>query len=285
MAVPYLTFIAREAIYQLTQRIIGVNLVNRNYENLVATKGSTVDILTPESVTVQPAGGAFASADVNPGVTQLTLSNWEETVPLKISSKVQSMSELDLSQIYSEPISNGLATKVEKDLFLIFDTFTGTVGTVETAPTGIGPLGTDLKGKFDSMLVVPDADRNIILGTAAEGAYHQTFGLYNTAGDSGASEQATGLMGQKFGMNYYGSPNVNAAIAGYGFHKNAVAMASRPVQPSQVALQGTQVAVDYKGIGLTVEMWHDFKDSCDYLRAQILYGFVKVNENGFKILK
>jgi hypothetical protein len=285
MAVPFLTLIAKEAIYQLVQKLIGANLVNRNYENLVATKGQSVTILTPETVTTQNAGGAFASADANPGTTTLSLDNWVETVPIKVSSKVSSMSEIDLSQLYSDPIANALVTTVEKDLFAIFDTFTATVGAAGTAPTGIGPLGTDLKAKFDGMIVVPDSDRNVILDPAAEGEYHKTFGLYNAAGDKGTSEQTTGLMGQKFGMNFYGSPNVNAAIAGYAFHRNAVVMASRPVQPSTVALQGTQVAVDYKGVGLTVEHWHSFENSADYLRAQVLFGFKKLNENAFKILK
>jgi hypothetical protein len=278
MAVPFLTLIAKEAIFQLFNKIVLAQSVNRDYENYVATKGQTVTVILPETPTVQNAGGTFTSNAADPSTVNVTLSQWRETVPIKIDSRTQSMSEIDLALMYAQPVANALALDVETYLAgLMASGFTGTaIGTSGVAPTGVGPLGANIKAAFDAALTIPDDNRVVALGPTAEAAFHSTFGLYTTSGPLNTPDLVTGQLtnlGTRFGMNYLGSPLVQGTHqAGFAFHKTAISLACRPMQESKVAVTGTMVSVDYRGIGITLEHWHDPFSSADYLRAQMLYG-------------
>jgi hypothetical protein len=276
MSVPFLTLIAREALVQLFENAVLASSVNRSYENYVASHGQTVTVILPEVPATQNAGGTFTSNAANPSTVNVTLSNWIETVPIKIDARTSSMSEIDLSLMYAAPVASAISLNIENYLAGLMATFTNTIGVSGTAPVGVGPLGANIKAAFDTQLTIPSTDRVVALGPVAESAFHSTFGLYTTSGPLNTPDLSLGslpALGTRFGMNYIGSPLAQGThIAGYAYHKTAISLASRPMQVSKVAVTGTQVEVSYKGISLTMELWHDPFTSSDYLRGQCLYG-------------
>jgi hypothetical protein len=285
MALPFLTFIAQEALFQLVNKVQLANTVTRDYEKYVAVKGQNVVVILPETPGTQDAGAAFASTASTPSTVTVTLDQWKETGAIKMDAKSSSMSQLQLSDAYSAPIANALANLVDQSIATVINGFTQSVGVNATAPTGIDGLGATLKGKFDTLLTIPDADRFVVLGPAAEIEFWKTFGPYQIGGDQNA--MISGQLGTKFGMTYLGSPKVTGTnIGGACYHKSAIALACRPLQVSPVAVAGTQVTVDYNGISLTLEYWHSAENSADYIRGQMLYGVTKVlDTRGFIVKK
>src|SRR5581483_5401619 len=118
-----------------------------------------------------------------------------------------------------------------------------------------------------------------------EAEYWKAFGLASQAGDVAVAEQIQGVMGRKLGMTFISNASVESgARLGVGYHKNAVALATRPMQVSQLAPQ-TMTTVSYNGIGISVEAWHDPSTSADYIRGQVLYGLKALTSKGFKFNK
>ena len=276
-------FIANEVLARLYEKSVLINLVTKDFQPYVASKGESVTIITPEASTVEDGNAAFGSADAAPESVVVTLDQWIRTKPKKIGDKIDSMSQIQLADIYAEPIAEALVGKVESDLVSCCLTLAGTCGLEGTPPTTFKALASDVKQKFDEAFI-PDGSRYVVLGPTAENAFHQTFGMYNIAGTTGESQQTTGFMANKLGMNYFGSTRIAAANAGVAFHKSALALVSRPLKVPAQAQPGTVAVVSYKGIGLRVVSWYEPKDSASYLKADLLYGVKKLNERGFVIL-
>lgn len=277
-------FIAQEVIANLFAKSVLINLVSKDWSPLFQSQGEKVTILTADAVEIEEGSAAFASNDSAPGSVIVTLDQFKRTKPIKLSDKVQSMSAVDLSRIYAEPIAEGLVGTIEGALMTAAMTLTNTVGTAATAPTGFAPLGSNLKQKFDELLI-PEGGRNVVLGPAASNAFLQTFALATVAGNTGEAQQTTGGMGYKFGMNYFDSTRASAAgVAGVAFHRAAVALVTRPLVIPPQAVPGTISVVNYKGIGLRISSWYEPKDTASYLKADLLFGTKKLNERGFVIL-
>src|SRR5581483_4880603 len=135
------------------------------------------------------------------------------------------------------------------------------------------------KAKFDALLAPPE--RFVVAGPTLEGAYFETFGLQAQAGDVAGQEAGRGLMGQKMGMTYVANNAVESgARIGVCYHRNAVALATRPMKVSDLA-PNTMTTVSYNGLGLTVEAWHDPATSKDFIRGQVLFGIKALTSKGF----
>lgn len=284
-------FVAQEVIANLYAKSVLINLVSKDWSDLMAVKGEKVTILTPDVATIEAGDAAFASEDANPGNVTVELDQFIRTKPKKISDKIASMSAVDISAIYAEPIAEALLGAVETAIMTAAMTMTNTIGTDGTDPTGFAPLGSNVKQKFDTLLI-PDGGRNVVLGPTAENNFHQTFALATVGGDTGVAQQTTGGLGYKFGLNYYGSTRAYRAhvggsvvgVAGVAFNKNAVTLVTRPLVVPAQAVPGTISVVNYKGIGLRITSWYEPKDTASYLKADLLYGTKKLTERGFLIL-
>jgi hypothetical protein len=276
-------FIAKEIIARLYEKSVLINLVAKDWSGLFASQGEAVTILTPEAAVIEDGSAAFASADATPTGVKVTLDQWKRTKATKISDKIASMSAIQLSDIYAEPIAEALVGQVETDLMTAALTFVGTVGTEGTPPVGFAPLSSNIKEALDAMFI-PDGGRYVVLGSAAENAFHQVFGVFNNSGNTGVDQQTTGFMANKLGMNYFGSTRIPVGTGGVAFHKSALALVTRPLVVPAQAVPGTVSVVNYKGVGLRVTSWYEPKDSASYLKADLLYGVKKLNERGLVIL-
>ncbi len=276
-------FIANEALARLYAKSVLIGLVSRDWSPVLATKGESVTILTAEASEVEAGDAPFASDDAAPESSVVTLDQFIRTKPKKISDKVDSMSAIQLADIYAEPIAEALLGHVENALITTALTFAGTCGTEGVAPAGFGPLASDLKQKFDAMLV-GEGNRYVVMGGPMENAFHQVFAITSNSGATGEAQQATGLLANKLGMNYFGSPRIPANQAGVAFHKSSIALVTRPLKVPAQAQPGTIHVAQYGGLGIRVRAWYDQKDVASYLTADLLYGVKKLNERGFVIL-
>jgi hypothetical protein len=272
--------IANEAAALLYEKSNLIQLVSRNWSDMVAQKGESVSVISANAATVEDGDATFDPDAAAPTNVVVVLDTWKRTIPIKLGDKIDSLSSVDLTQIYAEPIAEALLGTVEGAIMTTAMTLTANVG--ETAPATFAPLTSDLKQAFDEAFI-PDTGRYVVLGPTAENAFHQVFGLYNNSGSTGETQQLTGVMANKLGMSYFGSTRVPEEASGVAFHKSAIALVSRPLKVPANAQPGTVVVANYKGLGLRVRSWYSHEDVCTYLSADVLFGTKKMNERGFTI--
>ena len=293
MALPILDFIAKNALYEIFQQGSLIKTVTRDYSDVVAKQGESVSVILPETPTVQDAGATGPNPAWNsatPTEVNITLDKWRETKPIQVDGKTLATADRDVLAMYATPIASALVADIDSAILTVADTFTAYVGTKSTGATGPfdGTTAPDAiaewaayKTKFDS-LSAPYADRWVVAGPTLEAAYLAQFGIYNTAGED--SELVSGFMGKKLGMNFVGHASAESGTKlGYAYHKNAIALVSRPM--AQSVLTTTVGSASFNGVGLTVELWRDPSTSSEFIRGQILYGVKAVTSKGFEIHK
>lgn len=286
MALPFLEVIAREALYEIFQQGSLINTVTRDFEGAIASMGDSVTVVMPETPSVQNAGGVFSADAVNPSTVTLVLDKWRETKPLKVDLKTIALADRPVLAMYAKPIAEAIRMDLEAAVLEELKKFTEFIGAAAgtVAPSGIAGVAVTPKAKFDT-LKSPTENRYIIAGPTLEAAYFETFGLQQQAGDVAVNETIRGVMAQKMGMTYIANGAVEAgSLIGVGYHRNAIALATRPMKVSELA-PNTMTTVSYNGIGITVEAWHSPEGSCDMIRAQILYGLKALTNKGFLFYK
>ena len=285
MAYPFLTVIARQALIEIFAQGSLIYTVNRDFEGEVSAKGESVTVIMPETPPTQDAGGAFNPVAVNPTTVTLKLDKWKETQPLSVDMKTLSLANDNVLAKYSTQIAESIRSEVEAAILAALGGFTEITGDAAgtKVPTGVAGVGVTPKLKFDA-LKAPLTGRFVVAGPSLETEYWKAFVANSQAGDIGVQEQIRGVMGNRLTATYISNAAAEDGVRlGFGYHKNAVALASRPMQVSPMA-QG-MVTENYMGLGLTIEAWHDPSTSKDYLRGQVLYGIKALTSKGFQINK
>lgn len=260
-----------------------LNVVNRDFSDALVEQGDTVNVSIPTACTMQDVSTtAFTSDDIAMTNVPVVMDKWRQTKPIKITDKILQMSAPQLINNYITPMAQEIVVDIEKSLIAALATATNTVGTSGTDPVTIATLGPNLKQKFDT-LKIPNANRNVLLDSTAEAKYHELFDLNTVAGAD--SNLVTGAMGMKYGMTYFGSNLVSAALtAGYGFHRDAVTLVTRALAPSPFAPQGQQAIANFNGVGVRVSIIYDPKLYSTFITSDIIYGVKVLDQNRmFKI--
>lgn len=286
MALPFLEVIAKEALYEVFQGGSLINTVTRDFSADIANQGASVNVIMPETPAMQDAGAAFAADAATPTTVKVTLDKFRETKAIKVDMKSLSLADRNVLAMYAQPIAEAIRLDLEAAILAEVLGFTAILGNAAgtVVPTGVDGVGVAPKLKFDA-IKAPIEGRFVVVGPTLETEYWKAFGNASQAGDVAVAEQIRGAMGVKFGQVFIGNPGAeNGVRLGVGYHKNSIALATRPMQVSELATN-TMTTVSFNGIGLTVEAWHSAEGSCDYIRGQVLYGLKSLTGKGFKINK
>lgn len=202
----------------LRQNAILPRLVNSDYSDQAAQQGETVDISIPSAIAVQsvvPGPTPPSTADLAPTNAQITLDNWEEAPFYLTDADKAKIASGSMPQIVSEAVKS-LVNKVDQDLAGVMSKFYGAIGTAGTTPFGSGveeASAADLRTQLNLQLA-PMGDRRAILDPIADGAASK-IRAFNDTSYSGSSETLVeGLLGRKFGFDWYMDQNVATHTAG-----------------------------------------------------------------------
>lgn len=130
--------VAADALPALVGNLVMGNLVNRDYESMLAQAGDTVNIpISPSLVANNIAeGGSVQAQNPNLGNAQIVLNtHCESTFAIPDVTKVLAVP--DLLKVYLQPAVIAIAEKVETDLLSLYSQFTlnAAVGAAGTAIT------------------------------------------------------------------------------------------------------------------------------------------------------
>src|SRR5712692_3537708 len=130
--------VAVDALPALMGNLVMGNLVNRDYEPVLAQAGDTVNVPLPPTMVANNIveGGAVQTQNPNLGNAQIVLNTHAEAT-FQIPDVTKVLAVPDLLKLYMQPAVVALAERIESDLLAQYPSFTSNaaVGTAGTAIT------------------------------------------------------------------------------------------------------------------------------------------------------
>src|ERR1017187_4954751 len=273
--------VAADALPALVGNLGMGNLVNRDYEPVLAQAGDTVNIPIPPVLGANTIaeGGTVQTQNPNLGNAQIVLNTHAEAT-FQIPDVTKVLAVPDLLKVYMQPAVIAIAEKVESDLLNLYAGFTantpvGTPGTAITEPT-IDAAETAL-----FLAKVPTTEQKfIVVDAAAYSAWRQIprFSEFQTAGDAGLMALIGGSVGKIKDFFVFRSQLVKktgsspVTTHNLAFTRDALGLVIRRLpQP----LPGTGAIAEYAefgNFGMRVVMSYQPNTLAQQFTVDILYG-------------
>jgi hypothetical protein len=286
--------VAAEALPVLVGNLVMGNLVNRNYEPVLANGGDTVNVPIPPVMQANNIleGNSVQTQNPSLGNAQIVLNKHMEAT-FQIPDVTKVLAVPDLLKLYMQPAVAAIAQSVEIDLLSLYGNFTanapvGTPGTPVTEPV-IDAAETAL-----FLSKIPPTDQKfIVVDAATYSAWRQIprFSEFQTAGDAGLHALVEGTIGKvkdffvfrsQF-VQYTGSNPVTTH--NLAFAKDAIGLVIRRLP---LPLPGTGAIAEYAELGnfgMRVVMSYQPDTLAQQFTVDILYGTgVLRNSSGVQVL-
>ncbi len=272
-------FVAAEALPALMGNLVMGNLVNRDYEPVLAHAGDTVNVPIPP---VMMANNLSEGTSVIPQAPQLGNAQIQLTTHLESTFQLpdvtKAMAFPGLMKAYMQPAVIAIAEKIEKDLLskASSSSFTQTVGTPGggITETTIDQAETTL---FNAK-VPASAPKHLIVDPTTYSAIRQIprFSEYQTAGEAGLNSLINGNVGKMKDFyifrSQFVSPNSPTGMDNFAFSRDALGLVIRRLpQP----LPGTGAIAEYAemgNFGIRVVMSYQPNILAQQFTVDVLYG-------------
>ncbi|HEY4085943.1 MAG TPA: P22 phage major capsid protein family protein [Bryobacteraceae bacterium] len=280
--------VAADALPALVGNLVMGNLVNRDYEPVLAQAGDTVNVpIAPQLVANNIAEGGSVQAQ-NPNLTnaQIVLNSHVEAT-FQIPDVTKVLAVPDLLRVYMQPAVAAIAERIESDLLGLYAGFTantplGTAGTpiteavIDQAETAL--FQAKVPSNRPKYLVV---DSN----TYSQMRQIPRFSEFQTAGDAGLRTMVDGTIGKIKDFYVFrsqfvpttGSSPVNTH--NLAFERDAIGLVVRRLpQP----LPGTGAIAEYAELGnfgMRVTMSYQPNTLSQQFTVDVLYGCAALRNN------
>jgi hypothetical protein len=273
--------VAADALPVLVGNLVMGNLVNRDYEPVLAHAGDTVNVPIPPTMVANNIleGGTVTPQNPSLGNAAIVLNTHAEAT-FQIPDVTKVLAVPDLLNVYMQPAVAAIAQKIECDLLNLYGGFTlnapvGTAGAAITEAT-IDAAETQL-----FLAKIPQSNQKfIVVDAAAYSAWRQIprFSEFQTAGDAGLRAMVYGTIGKikdffVFRSQYVpktGSSPVNTH--NLAFTRDAIGLVVRRLpQP----LPGTGAIAEYAELGnfgMRVVMSYQPNTLAQQFTVDVLYG-------------
>ncbi len=283
--------VAVDALPALTGNLIMGNLVNRDYEPMLAQAGDTVNIPIPPTLIANnlAEGGTVQTQNPNLGNAQIVLNTHAEAT-FQIPDVTKVLAVPDLLKLYMQPAVVALAERIETDLLALYAQFTANA-VVGLSGMTITEAAIDAAETALFQAKVPaSAAKYLVVDPATYSTLRQIprFSEYFTAGDAGLRALVDGAVGKLKDFFVFRSQFVPRTGSGpvtthnLAFSKNAIGLVVRRLpQP----LPGTGAVAEYAeagNFGLRVVMSYQPNTLAQQFTVDVLYG-VAVLRNSFGV--
>jgi len=273
--------VAADALPALMGNLVMGNLVNRDYEPVLAHAGDTVNVPIPPVLVANniAEGGTVTPQNPSLGNAQIVLNTHAEAT-FQIPDVTKALAFPELLKAYMQPAVVAIASKIEHDLLNLYSQFTansplGTAGTAITEAT-IDSAETAL---FAAM-VPPGTPKYLVVDSNAYSSIRQIprFSEYYTAGEAGLKAIVEGNVGKMKDFFIFRSQFV--AVTGttttnthnLAFTRDALGLVVRRLpQP----LPGTGAVAEYAemgNFGVRIVMSYQPNTLAQQFTVDVLYG-------------
>jgi hypothetical protein len=273
--------VAADALPVLVGNLVMGNLVNRDYEPVLAQAGDTVNIPIPPTMVANNIveGGTVQTQNPNLGNAQIVLNTHAEAT-FQIPDVTKVLAVPDLLKIYMEPAVAAIAQKIESDLLGLYPYFIGNTP-VGTAGSAITEATVDAAETALFLAKVPPSQQKFLVVDAT--TYSQwrqipRFSEFQTAGDAGLRTLVDGTIGKIKDFFVFRSQFVQktgsdpVTTHNLAFTKDAIGLVVRRLpQP----LPGTGAIAEYAELGnfgMRVVMSYQPNTLAQQFTVDVLYG-------------
>lgn len=285
--------VAADALPALMGNLVMGNLVNRNFEPLLATAGDTINVPIPPTMVANniAEGGSVQTQSPNAGNAQILLNSHVEA-SFQIPDVTKVLAVPDLMALYMQPAIIAIAERIETDLLGLYASFTANAA-VGVAGTALTEAVVDSAETALFKAKVPVSQkRNLVVSPEAYAALRQIprFSEYQTAGEAGVSALVQGAVGRIKDFAVFrsqfvaktGTTPVNTH--NLGFTRDAIGLVIRRLpQP----LPGTGAIAEYAELGnfgMRVVMSYQPNTLAQQFTVDVLYGVgVLRNNHGIQV--
>lgn len=270
--------IAREALMVLRNNAVMANLVHRDYSSdFVGAVGDTITVRKPATFVANEFTDKITVQDATETGVPVVMDKHLD-VSFAVTAKQMAMEIADFSKQLLVPAMQAFADKVDKYLLALEAEATHRVS---HASGEIAPADMIAARKFLTENAAPLADRRFVVGATAEADLlsNELFVSAEKVGDAGTALREASL-GRKFGMDCYVDQNIAKSgdyVPSIAFHKNAMALVTRPLALPQGAAKAA--IVNYDGFGLRVVYGYDITTKTDTVSIDMLCGVKMLDDN------
>lgn len=262
--------IAREALMVLRNNAVMANLVHRDYSDEFAAVGDTITVRKPATFTANEYNGSITVQDATENGVEVKIDKHLD-VSFAVTSKEMALDIADFSKQFLVPAMQAFADKVDKYLIGLEASATNRV---PHASGDIAPKDMIEARKYLTQNAAPLSDRRFVVGATAEADLlnSELFVSAEKVGDEGTALREASL-GRKFGMDCYVDQNIDKNgeyTPSIAFHKNAMALVTRPLALPQGAAKAA--IVNYDGFGLRVVYGYDMNTKTDTVSIDMICG-------------
>jgi hypothetical protein len=273
--------VAADALPALLGNMIMGNLVNRDYEPVLAHTGDTVNVPIPPVLVANNIAEAGSVQPQNPnlGNAQIVLNTHVEAT-FQIPDVTKALAFPDLLKAYMQPAVVAIAERIEGDLLALYSQFTSNspVGTAATAITE-ATIDSAETALFQAM-VPASAPKYLVVDSATYSQIRQIprFSEYYSAGDAGLRALVEGNVGKMKDFFIFRSQFVahtgasTVTTHNLAFTKDAIGLVVRRLpQP----LPGTGAIAEYAELGnfgMRVVMSYQPNTLSQQFTVDVLYG-------------
>jgi hypothetical protein len=280
--------VAADALPALVGNLVMGNLVNRDYEPVLAQAGDTVNVPIPPTLVANnlAEGGMVQTQNPSLGNAQIVLNTHAEAT-FQIPDVTRVLAVPDLLRLYMQPAVVAIAERIESDLLNLYAGFTAN-GPVGTAGTAITEAAIDEAETALFAAKVPMSEPKYLVvdaNTYSQMRQIPRFSEFQTAGEAGLRALIDGSFGKLkdfyvFRSQYVpktGSSPLNTH--NLAFCKNGIGLVVRRLpQP----LPGTGAISEYADLGnfgLRVTMSYQPNTLAQQFTVDVLYGAAILRNN------
>lgn len=264
--------IAGEALDVLRNNAVMPNLVYRDYSNdFVPGVGSKISIRKPTTFEAKDFTTTIELQDATETKAEVTMDKHLD-VSFAVTSKEMTQNISDFSAQFLVPAMQAFLDRIDSDLIKLA---VSSAATTHTSADAIGKKDLIEARKALVNAKAPLTNRVFVGGGQIEADLLNTdlFVSAEQVGDNGTALREASL-GRKFGMDIYTDQNCTNAAGteddGIAFHRNALALVTRPLELPQGAANAS--VANYDGFGIRVVYGYDMQTKTDTVSLDMLYG-------------
>lgn len=273
---------AATALGALKANTVMARLVNRNYENEVATQGDTVNVPTRGSLSVNDKAADTAVTLQTPSATTTAvLLDKHKEVSFIVEDIAAAQANQDIISGYIEDGIIVMAEQVDSDLLALYSGFSttdidatsGSGGIVTSTVTEARRLLNAAKAPLANRFIVwhEDAEKELL---ALEKFTSSDFG------DDGSAIREANI-GRKFGFDHYMDQQVPTAASvcyNLAFHRDAITMVSRPLPPVPANMGAQSSVMEEDGFSIRVSWSWNASHLGMQITIDMLYGVLELRD-------
>lgn len=268
---------AATALGALKANTVMLQLVDRNYENLIANYGDIINVPRRGTLSVndKAANTAITLQTPTADTIPLTLNKYKE-VSFLVEDIAKAQANQDIISGYVTDAMIVMAEQIESDILALYSGFSTTPLDARTGSGGVTVNTIIEADRLFNKAKVPQQGRSIVWNEDAKSEILKIAQFTNAQYDpANATALQLATLGPKYGFTHYMSqlvPTTGGEVKNLAFHRNAIMFATRPLPAPPAGTGVVSSVMSEDGMGIRVMYGYDIRYKGMVVSLDMLYG-------------